>query len=284
MATAVGATECRLGERCPYHYLFETPPPAGSQILNKVPTAPRPFVLEPPINGKRLYSPGEPLAFGLILIGRALDYLPYFVYVFDELGHRGIGQGKGCFRLAEVSTLDAAGVARPIYQGASRRLSDRSHVVTGEDLAAARPTPNGTITLTFLTPTRLVYDGHTTGPAEFHILFRNLLRRVSFLNYFHCGGELLDDPKSLIEAARAITTVEARLRSHTWERYSARQGQRVPMGGFTGQVTYRGDLTPFWPWLALGECVHVGKGATFGLGQYRIKTVTTTTETAVEEE
>ena len=40
-------------------------------------------------------------------------------------------------------------------------------------------------------------------------------------------------------------------------------------GGFTGDVTYRGDFRPFWPWIAAGEWVHVGKGVTFGLGRYR---------------
>jgi CRISPR/Cas system endoribonuclease Cas6 (RAMP superfamily) len=43
------------------------------------------------------------------------------------------------------------------------------------------------------------------------------------------------------------------------------------MAGFTGQVTFRGDLARFWPWLALGQWLHVGKHATFGLGQYRIE-------------
>jgi len=75
----------------------------------------------------------------------------------------------------------------------------------------------------------------------------------------------------MIESARAIETVEARVRWHAWERYSNRQGQRVPMGGFTGRVTYRGALSPFWPLLHLGALVHVGKAATFGLGQYRIE-------------
>ena len=31
-ASALGADQCSLGDRCPYHYLFETPVPAGSPI------------------------------------------------------------------------------------------------------------------------------------------------------------------------------------------------------------------------------------------------------------
>ncbi len=42
------------------------------------------------------------------------------------------------------------------------------------------------------------------------------------------------------------------------------------LGGFVGQVTYRGDFTEFLPYLLLGTYTHVGKGATFGLGEYEI--------------
>lgn len=41
-ASALGARECPLPDRCPYHYVFETPPPAGSQVLEKLPAAPHP--------------------------------------------------------------------------------------------------------------------------------------------------------------------------------------------------------------------------------------------------
>lgn len=47
-ASALGPRECPLPDRCPYHYVFEPPPPAGSQVLEKLPAAPHPFVTEPP--------------------------------------------------------------------------------------------------------------------------------------------------------------------------------------------------------------------------------------------
>ena len=55
-----------------------------------------------------------------------------------------------------------------------------------------------------------------------------------------------------------------------WERYSRRQGQRVPMRGFVGTASYAGDLTPYLPALRLGTLVGVGDNCTFGQGCYEI--------------
>jgi hypothetical protein len=57
----------------------------------------------------------------------------------------------------------------------------------------------------------------------------------------------------------------------TWSRYSARQDRRMEWAGLVGTATYAGDLRPFWPYLVFGQWVHVGKGATFGLGAYRLE-------------
>jgi CRISPR/Cas system endoribonuclease Cas6 (RAMP superfamily) len=37
---------------------------------------------------------------------------------------------------------------------------------------------------------------------------------------------------------------------------------------------YEGDLGPFLPLLRLGELLHVGKHATFGLGRYEVDVLT----------
>lgn len=270
-ASAVGAGDCPLAERCPYHYIFETPVPADSQILTKVATAPRPFVIQPPLDGPAVREPETPVPVGLVLVGRAIDYLPYFIYAFEELGRVGLGPGRGKYRVDTVTAAPPSGPPAAIYDGARRMLSTRVAAFTPDQVLPPADGIPTSVTLRFVSPTRLVHGGRGGTPVEFHVLFRNLLRRVNFLNYFHCDGKLLDDAQGLIDAARSITTADARLRWYEWERYSARQDQRVPMGGFVGQVRYRGDLAPFWAWLVLGEWVHVGKGVTFGLGRYRVE-------------
>ena len=93
---------CLLREKCVYSYVFETPPPADTLIMRKYPRAPHPFVLEPPENGGTEYQPGERLHVGLILVGKAIDYFPYFIYGFEVLGEMGVGRGKGRFAVREA--------------------------------------------------------------------------------------------------------------------------------------------------------------------------------------
>ena len=114
------------------------------------------------------------------------------------------------------------------------------------------------------------YDGKLSSTLEFHILIRNLLRRISLLSYFHCGEELAVDFKGLIERSLEVKVEKENLSWIDWERYSNRQETKMKMGGFVGDVVFEGDLEEFLPFVLLGECTHVGKGTSFGLGKYRI--------------
>ncbi len=95
--------DCLLKEKCIYSYVFETPPPSDTKIMRKYKSAPHPLIIEPPPEKRRGYKPGDEINFGLTLIGRAIDYLPYFIYTFDELGRIGIGKGKARYELQSVN-------------------------------------------------------------------------------------------------------------------------------------------------------------------------------------
>jgi hypothetical protein len=128
------------------------------------------------------------------------------------------------------------------------------------------------LTLSFLTPTRIAYNGRLGLNLEFHILIRNLLRRLSLLSYFHGRGQKLDlDFKGIIEEAKGVKVADRRLGWHHWERYSGRQEQRIDMGGFVGEITFEGPVAPFMAFIKSGEILHVGKGTAFGLGGYEIE-------------
>ncbi|MBI3060334.1 MAG: hypothetical protein HYY81_13715 [Deltaproteobacteria bacterium] len=87
---------CILRFKCAYPYIFDTPVPKDSTRMRKYQTAPHPFVIEPPLDTTTSYEPGSPLNFGLTLMGKAIDYLPYFIYTFERFWREGsYRQGNG---------------------------------------------------------------------------------------------------------------------------------------------------------------------------------------------
>jgi CRISPR/Cas system endoribonuclease Cas6 (RAMP superfamily) len=99
---------------------------------------------------------------------------------------------------------------------------------------------------------------------------RALLRRISALAYFYCGFELELDYKGLIKRAGRVDTAQESLRWEKLQRNSSRQGRKLDISGFLGEIEYVGELSEFYPLLMLGELVGVGKGAAFGLGGYEV--------------
>ena len=265
--------QCQFPEGCVYSKCFETPVPDDSPILRSQPFAPHPFVLEPPRTGKRDYAPGDTFACNLILIGDAIDLLPWMVFTFHEMGKRRIGlQGKrgGC-QLDKVESLPAHGsqLRQTIYTAETEMLTDEGLILRLDDVMEDAPHATDTTELEFLTPTSIKLDGRWTSNLTSEHFIRNLLRRIRFLSYFHCGEDLDVDAPALIEAARSVTH-EFRFHWIRKDRYSHRTETSIPMDGFIGKVRFKGNLEPFLPFILLGEYLHIGHHTAFGYGQYRL--------------
>ncbi|MDY6856446.1 MAG: hypothetical protein SWO11_17435 [Thermodesulfobacteriota bacterium] len=122
---------CILKGQCVYSYVFETPPKPDTKVMRKYESVPHPFIIEPPSENKRGYKPREGLTFGLTLVGKAIDFLPYFIYTFEELGKIGIVKGRGRFDLKAVhvrneKTAPLSGCKNPqnlIYSSATKKLT-----------------------------------------------------------------------------------------------------------------------------------------------------------------
>jgi len=262
---------CGLGNDCVYGYLFETSPPEDSQVLRTHQAIPRPFVIQPPLDRGSTFQPGDRLDFHVVLVGRAIAYLPYFALVFQELGKTGLGRSRGQYVLRDVQAIHPLnGLEQPIYDGETL-LSTELEVTPEEITAWAESLSAGQLTIHFLTPARLKHAGQFARErVDFHVLVRALLRRLSSLSYFHCGQQWDIDYRGWIERAEKIRIVGHHTAWQAWGRRSGRQKQRINMGGVVGDVTYSGDLAPFRPLLALGQWIHAGKGAVFGNGQYTL--------------
>ncbi|GAN32034.1 MAG: CRISPR system precrRNA processing endoribonuclease RAMP protein Cas6 [Candidatus Brocadia sp. AMX2] len=274
--------DCLLKQRCVYAYIFESYSPDEANILGKVNAIPHPFIIEPPEEEKQRYLAGQTFSMGLILIGDAIQYLPYFIYTFGLLGKNGIGRGRGSCQLQKVHTVSPRGDTQSIYRSKTRKVESFSEeyidlrpsilAIMEENVSDSVHDAPEEITLRFLTPTRLKYDGKLTIDLEFHVFIRQLLRRLFLLRHYHCKKSPADEGyhRMLIDKARTISIKETNLRWHDWERYSRRQDTRMKLGGFVGNIVYTGAISPFSPFIEAGKILHVGKGTSFGLGKYII--------------
>lgn len=253
---------CPLYRTCPYPAIFETPPPAD-YTRREYSNIPNPFVVEPPPWGSRFYKEGDPLVFGLVLIGPALRQLPLIVFSWQRALARGVGREDGTARLARV-WLD--GDDEPLLDDPAGRLRDHDPAVVLPKADAGEE-----LTLEFYTPLRLQRDGHVLGVAKLtpRDLLMGLVRRAANLIEMQLGEKLEADFPALNRTAAEIEGEKA-LSWRDWTRYSNRQQQDMVLGGAVGRWTLRGHLAPFWQLLYLGQWLHVGKNATFGLGGYRI--------------
>jgi len=250
---------CPIRAQCPYIYLFETQKTNGQHV-------PRPFVIEPPLTHRQFFLKGYPLYLRLTLIGRAIEYLPYFVYCFDQMGKEGIGWDRGKLLLKAIYSVSATGEKDMIFDHDTQKLSANIHKISLETFKV-QVIPQ--ITIHFYTPTDIRVNGRPLLEISFTDLLKSILRRYHSLRFFHGEGQ-----KERFEIdwdrAEQVSVVHHNLEFQRFKRYSNRQKKRVPMIGFTGRITYRGDLGPFYPWLKIGELIHVGKNTVFGMGGYRL--------------
>lgn len=259
---------CLLYRSCAYPYIFETPPPTNSRRMRRYTAAPHPFVLSTHTTDNRVLAPGDALDLELTLFGRSNAYLPYIVHAFRIAGERGIGRGRGRFQLTEVQQqTEMDGIRWQSIWCEGDSLIPKDAFVPIEPICPDR------VRLQLQSPLRVKRDEKLVGPRdfEFHDLFRNLLRRISMLMYFHTETPLNVDFAELTQSSRQVKILEKDLVWRDWTRYSTRQRTTMQMGGITGEVELIGSvLEPFWPYLWLGQWTHAGKGTSMGLGRYRI--------------
>lgn len=199
------------------------------------------------VDGHSRFAKGDDLKFELVLIGRAVEYLPYVVFAVSEMARRGLGAERAPFELIDVAAIDQSGTAITVYSGKSRRISvPPSAIINLSDLVRARLDQlkaagllcGDRLRLKFLTPTRIRVDRDLQTGLSFELLVRNLLRRVSMLAAVHGRAPLELDSRGLIERAGRVITRESSLRWFDWERYSNRQMTKMALGGFVGEIEY----------------------------------------------
>lgn len=269
---------CAMKSKCVFQYIFDTSPPPGSPKLSNLRDIPRPFVIEPPLDMRESFERGEYLKFNLILAGNSINYYPYFIAAFQELGKIGIGKRRfedrrtGRYELVKIYSMGNDGERKVIFDGDEKIVYNSYMTFDGEKFANPGFTSKDSVLkFRFLTPTKICIKKELVRIPTFENIIIILTRRVNNILRFHCG---IDEEWNFKEFKEKASKVKMEYSSLNWveyDRYSSRKDRREKMEGFTGEIAFSGDFIPFIPFLKMGELLHLGKGATWGMGKYRME-------------
>lgn len=254
--------DCPLFRTCPYTTIFEAPAPQ-THSLQAFSQIPAPYIIEPPKWGMRIYQPGEILEFSIVLVGKALEQLALVTYAWQRAFAREVGHGKA--QLANIY-LEIPDGKQQIYDKAKRTIIEHSKHLEID----IRPITSAK--LSFMTPLRLQDNGHALSASKLTVrrFMMALIRRIALLSEFHMDSPIETDFHALsLQAEQIRDTRELTWRD--WTRYSSRQRQTMQLGGVMGTWILTGISETYLPYLNLGQWLHVGKNATFGLGQYKME-------------
>ena len=268
---------CPLETPCPYRAVFEPSPPAGADRLSKNQDSPRPFVFRAPQTQQTRFEPGHQFEFGLVLVGHALDFLPYFVLSFRELAAEGLGLNRATCKLEQVEQVNLGsngvgpGVSGTVLYSSEDQVFRATETPRVDQWIKSRCEGGGAIqriTIRFMTPTFLRADGEIIRRPEFDHVFKRLRDRVNALSTFFGDGPQQADFLELGKRAERVRTVTCDVSWAERFRTSSKTRQRHELSGFVGKAVYEGELEEFLPWLSIGELVHVGKHTAWGNGWY----------------
>ncbi|MCS6987683.1 MAG: CRISPR system precrRNA processing endoribonuclease RAMP protein Cas6 [Sphingomonadaceae bacterium] len=254
---------CPLIATCPHRALFE--PPARDLAAVGLPRAhdglPPPFILRVPAEDP---GPDGRLVFGMRLVGSAIDRLAYVIEAWRRVFRRGLGPERVRGRL--VGVRDAR-TGAPLWDGDTMTWPEVVH--------PPLPSGEGRFVLVSRTPIRLGRQGGPLRSAPKPRAFVAAIVRRARLLALHAGPQEREEVRSwpVADWLSAAERVDDRpgLVWRDWWRFSSRQKRSMNLGGLVGRWEWEGVPPAVHALLAMGELLHVGKDASFGLGAYEIR-------------
>ncbi len=258
-----GCDVCPRNTTCPYHLTFVqeiSPDPAAVKRYQKPPL---PFVFDVP------YIPPAPnrgteLEIGLVLVGRAIDHLDFYIAAFRRMLLQDAPGSLINASVRRVESVDYTGNRHLLEERGGRWAPGGLLLLSLKGLCTSALLSMDSLTITLETPLRIMHDMKPLRDLSFSAIARALMRRVSSMAYYYGGSDTELDFKWLAMRSNSVALVKNEFRWVEWG---------TGVSGVLGNGTFCGEMAEFHPFLLAGEYVHAGKGAAFGLGRFRLERV-----------
>jgi len=265
--------ECNLKDNCPYSLFFnpflteKDKLKTSKRFRNKL----RPFVFKTGNNYKEKYSVGEELTFKIRIFGYMKQFIPYVIESWKKLQQIGLGSSRSNFLLKNIwLENDIKGEKIKLFDYKDSKINNTNNSIYFEDIKQEELYFNDKVTLLFKTPTLIKVNGeYIKDNLEFSLLMRTLFRRLSTMAAFY-GEEMNIYFNDYLEKAESIKLFNKDLDWNDWYRYSDKQNKKIEMQGFTGAVSYKGEIADFLPYLIYAQYLNLGKNTVFGQGNFEL--------------
>lgn len=254
-------SSCDFNNTCVYANIFESPQ-KNIERLNRGGTSPHPYIIRCH-NLNTDFSEDEKLVFEMIFLGNESDsFANIFILTLKEIENWQFGKDKLLFSLHRILQICHEGKEIvSLETGTSLQFYEHKKIFSNQ------------IMIHFLTPLKMQKDGmimrkfslnHFLWQAYLRIYQYNLLNNRNFNKNYIAQDELNHISNDL------VTII-----NYAWKenyRYSFRQSKPIKLGGIvpTIQLDINPILQEWLPIIQFSELIHVGKGTTFGLGQFEI--------------
>lgn len=260
---------CALLHQCGYPFLFTGPRPPDAELMRRYDRIPVPHVLHIDADFPPTLPAGADAAIWFTLIGTANERLPLAIAALRAAAAGGLGARRDRLELIAVEQwLPDADAPLPVWTDPA---GWRPPAPPRAPLLPPLPPATDRLLMEFLTPWQ------SGAGRDFAIgsLLMAIVRRVSLLQYFYTGRRLDADFPALKAASEQVQLLSHGLHRQRAARYAARHRERLDLSGLVGTLELAIDdaLAPLWPYLHLGQWLHVGKNASMGFGAYRLSAV-----------
>ena len=248
---------CRRPHACAMGAIWESSPGVRGD-------APPPYIIVPPIGPERArksFDSGQSLSLRIILVGDARPWAPWFFEAASAPWK--LGAERVPWQPERIEIKDDNGEWLTLTEGTQRRRSVWPVVRASSVIGRRRPAD--TCRVVAQTPIHLQQANQAVERVTPEIFAHRVIDRVADLAAMYCGDIDRQEIQQTKELASVMGISDVKLEPICWH---VKQGRRLT--GLLGELTLHRVPGPIWPYLVVGQSLHVGKGSSHGQGRYKL--------------